>query len=57
MKGNANKFMKKLKGSPLAEVKAQCCKDKDYDNDLIKSSITNYLDMFTAIPPVRHHNR
>jgi hypothetical protein len=48
MKGDANEFMKKLKGSLLAEVKAQCCKDKDYDNNLIKSSITNYLDMFDS---------
>jgi hypothetical protein len=48
MKGDANEFMKKLKGSLLAEVKAQCCKDKDYDNDLIKSSFTNYLDIFDS---------
>ncbi len=48
MKGDANEFMKKLKGSLLVEVKAQCCKDKDYDDDLIKSSITNYLDMFDS---------
>ncbi len=48
MKGNANAFMKKLKGSLLAEVKAQCFKDKDYNDDLIKSSITNYLDMFDS---------
>ena len=47
MKGDAGEYIHLLKCSLLAEVKAQCGKDEDYNNDLIKS-ITKFWDMFNS---------
>ena len=39
--------MKRIKGSLLEEVRAQCCDNNDDNNDL-KTFITNYFDMFDS---------
>ena len=39
--------MKRIKGSLLEEVSAQCSDNNDDDNDL-KTFITNYFDMFDS---------
>jgi hypothetical protein len=47
MKGDAGGYIHLLRRSLLVEVKTQCGKDEDYDNNLIKS-ITKYWDMFNS---------
>jgi len=47
MKGDAHEFLKHLKDSLLAEVKAQCIEGEDYKYNLIES-ITTYLNMFNS---------
>ncbi len=47
MKGNANEFMKRIKGSLLEEVREQHCNNNDDNNDL-KKFITNYFNMFDS---------
>ena len=47
MKGDANEFMKCIKGSLLEEVRVQRCNNNDDDDDL-KTFITNYFDMFNS---------
>ncbi len=47
MKGDANEFMKRFKDSLLDKVRVQCCNNNN-DNDDLKTSITNYFDMFDS---------
>ena len=47
MKGDAREYLKHLKDSLLAEVKAQRIEGEDYEYNLIES-ITTYLNMFNS---------
>ena len=47
MKGNANEFMKRIKGSLLEEVRVQRCDNND-DDDNLKTFNSNYFDMFDS---------